>query len=51
MEKIHQEHNLIILDESGSMESIKEPTIRGFNELVQTDDDFYKKDDDQNAKS
>jgi hypothetical protein len=28
--------NLIILDESGSMSSIKEPTIRGFNEVVQT---------------
>ncbi|MBN2695534.1 VWA domain-containing protein [bacterium] len=29
-------YNLIILDESGSMESIKKPTISGFNELVQT---------------
>ncbi len=29
-------HNLIILDESGSMESIKEATVSGFNELVQT---------------
>lgn len=29
-------HNLIILDESGSMETIKRPTINGFNELVQT---------------
>lgn len=29
-------HNLIILDESGSMESIKKETISGFNELVQT---------------
>ena len=28
--------NLIILDESGSMSSIKEATIRGFNEVVQT---------------
>ncbi len=36
METKHQVHNLIILDESGSMESIKEPIIRGFNELVQT---------------
>ncbi len=36
MEKKHQVHNLIILDESGSMESIKEPIISGFNELVQT---------------
>ncbi|MBW6492783.1 MAG: VWA domain-containing protein [Lentimicrobium sp.] len=29
-------YNLIILDESGSMESIKNTTINGFNELVQT---------------
>jgi hypothetical protein len=29
-------HNLIILDESGSMESIKQATIVGFNEIVQT---------------
>ena len=29
-------HNLIILDESGSMESIKKETISGFNELIQT---------------
>lgn len=36
MEKKHQVHNLIILDESGSMESIKETIIQGFNELVQT---------------
>jgi len=36
MEKKHQVHNLIILDESGSMESIKEFIISGFNELVQT---------------
>lgn len=28
--------NLIILDESGSMESIKAATISGFNEIVQT---------------
>ena len=36
MEKKHQVHNLIILDESGSMSSIKELIISGFNELVQT---------------
>jgi uncharacterized protein YegL len=30
----HQVHNLIILDESGSMRSIKESIIAGFNELV-----------------
>lgn len=29
-------YNLIILDESGSMESIKQSTINGFNELVQS---------------
>jgi hypothetical protein len=28
--------NLIILDESGSMQSIKDATINGFNEVVQT---------------
>jgi Mg-chelatase subunit ChlD len=36
MEKKHQVHNLIILDESGSMSSVKKVTIDGFNELVQT---------------
>lgn len=36
MEKKHQVHNLIILDESGSMASIQETTIKGFNEIVQT---------------
>ncbi len=36
MENKHQVHNLIILDESGSMESIKSVIISGFNELVQT---------------
>ena len=36
MEKKQQIHNLIILDESGSMESIKTIIIQGFNELVQT---------------
>ena len=29
-------YNLIILDESGSMDAIKDSTISGFNELVQT---------------
>ena len=29
-------YNLIILDESGSMESIKQGTINGFNELMQS---------------
>jgi len=36
MEKKHQVHNLIILDESGSMGTIKTIIIQGFNELVQT---------------
>ncbi len=33
---IDKVYNLIILDESGSMDSIKKATISGFNELVQT---------------
>jgi Mg-chelatase subunit ChlD len=36
MDTKHQVHNLIILDESGSMESIKTTIIKGFNEIVQT---------------
>src|SRR4051794_19867919 len=36
MNNKHQVHNLIILDESGSMESIKKTIIQGFNEIVQT---------------
>ncbi|MCP3931090.1 MAG: VWA domain-containing protein, partial [Bacteroidetes bacterium] len=32
----HSIYNLIILDESGSMGVIKEPTISGFNELATT---------------
>lgn len=36
MKTKHQVHNLIILDESGSMHSIKNTIISGFNELVQT---------------
>lgn len=36
MNNTHQVHNLIILDESGSMESIKTATMQGFNEIVQT---------------
>ena len=36
METKHQVHNLILLDESGSMESIKNTIIQGFNEIVQT---------------
>ena len=36
MENKHQVHNLIILDESGSMGTIKSFIINGFNELVQS---------------
>lgn len=35
MEKQHV-HNLIILDESGSMTPIKNPVLTGFNEIVET---------------
>lgn len=35
-------HNLIILDESGSMEAIKQATVQGFNEIVQTVKGFEK---------
>ena len=36
MKNKHQVHNLVILDESGSMDSIKSLIINGFNELVQS---------------
>ena len=36
MEQKHKVYNLIILDESGSMQSIKKTIINGFNEVVQT---------------
>ena len=36
METKHKVYNLIILDESGSMSSIKNTIINGFNEVVQT---------------
>ena len=36
MEQKHKVHNLIILDESGSMASIKPSIINGFNELVES---------------
>ena len=39
--------NLIILDESGSMESIKEQAIMGMNETVQTIRSAQKKHEDQ----
>lgn len=43
MTKKHQVHNLIILDESGSMSPIKNSIIQGFNELVQTVQGIEKK--------
>jgi uncharacterized protein YegL len=43
MTKKHQVHNLIILDESGSMSPIKSNIIQGFNELVQTIQGIEKK--------
>lgn len=43
MEQKHQVHNLIILDESGSMVSIKPSIINGFNELVQSIKGIQKK--------
>ena len=36
MENKHKVFNLVILDESGSMQTIKKSIINGFNELVQT---------------
>lgn len=36
MDNKHQVHNLIILDESGSMEGIKNSIIMGFNELIES---------------
>lgn len=36
MESKHQVHNLVILDESGSMDNIISFTINGFNKLLQT---------------
>lgn len=46
-QKPHHVYNLVILDESGSMNSIKGPTIRGFNEVVQTIKDVEEKFSDQ----
>ncbi|WP_375578533.1 vWA domain-containing protein [Marivirga tractuosa] len=43
----HQVHNLIILDESGSMGSIKDTIIDGFNEIVQTVKGIAKEYQDQ----
>ena len=36
METKHKVYNLIILDESSSMQSIKKTIMNGFNEVVQT---------------
>ena len=36
METKHKVYNLIVLDESGSMQSIKKTIMKGFNEVVQT---------------
>ena len=47
MQKKTQVHNLIILDESGSMASIQETTIQGFNEIVQTVKGIEKEHPDQ----
>jgi len=41
--KRHHVYNLMILDESGSMEDIKNATIRGFNEVVETIKDVESK--------
>ena len=40
-------HNLIILDESGSMQSIYQPALTGVNETLQTIRDAQKEHDDQ----
>jgi len=42
MEQKQKVHNLIILDESGSMQSIKPSIINGFNELVQSIKEIQK---------
>lgn len=47
MQKKHQVHNLIILDESGSMSSIQSVIIQGFNELVQSIQGMEQKFPDQ----
>lgn len=43
----HHVYNLIILDESGSMESIKNATIKGFNEVVRSIGQIEKEYKDQ----
>ena len=43
-ELVNKIYNLIILDESGSMESIKHSTLNGFNELMQSINNSMKSD-------
>lgn len=43
-EFVNKIYNLIILDESGSMQSIKHPTLNGFNELIQSINNSSKSD-------
>ena len=40
-------YNLIIIDESGSMQSIKQPTIDSVNETIQTIRSAQKKHENQ----
>ena len=47
MSKKHKVYNLILLDESGSMGSIKDMIIDGFNEIVQTVKGIAKEYQDQ----
>ncbi|MDR3308390.1 MAG: DUF1810 family protein [Tannerella sp.] len=47
METKHQVHNLIVLDESGSMSSIKNSIISGFNEMVQSTKRLEQENPDQ----
>lgn len=46
-EGIKRVHNLIILDESGSMESIYQPALTGVNETLQTIRESQKEHEDQ----
>jgi hypothetical protein len=47
MKNKKQIHNLIILDESGSMKSIKDFIINGFNEIVESIQESEKEDPEQ----
>ena len=46
-EGIKRVHNLIVLDESGSMQSIYQPALTGVNETLQTIREAQKEHDDQ----